>query len=110
MPIGFSDLLKTTAQLDNNLTKGIVTTDETYGGVRSKIDDWTDLHLSTFNSGAGYTYQDDGTSAAPGHFKNYSTIFYVADGRSLVEDASASSDFIRLDASGLKWIRNLHRV
>ena len=100
MPIGFSDLLKTTAQLDNNLTKGIVNTDETYGGIRSKIDDWTDLHLSTFNSGSGYTYQDDGTAAAPGHFKAYSTMFYVADGRSLVEDSTASSDFIRLDASG----------
>lgn len=100
MPIGFSDLLKTTAQLDNNLTKGIVNTDETFGGVRSKIDDWTDLHLSTFNDGAGYTFQDDGTSAAPGHFKVYSTMFYVADGRSLVEDSTASSDYIRLDASG----------
>jgi hypothetical protein len=100
MPIGFSDLLKTTAQLDNNLTKGIVNTDETYGGIRSKIDDWTDLHLSTFNSGAGYTYQDDGTAAAPGHFKAYSTMFYVADGRSLVEDSTATADFIRLDASG----------
>ena len=100
MPIGFSDLLKTTAQLDNNLTKGIVNTDETFGGVRSKIDNWTDLHLSTFNGGNGYTFQDDGTSAAPGHFKVYSTMFYVADGRSLVEDSSAGSDFIRLDASG----------
>ena len=100
MPIGFSDLLKTTAQLDNNLTKGIVNTDETFGGVRSKIDNWTDLHLSTFNDGAGYTFQDDGTSAAPGHFKVYSTMFYVADGRSLVEDSTASSNFIRLDASG----------
>jgi len=100
MPIGFSDLLKTTAQLDNNLTKGIVNTDETYGGIRSKIDDWTDLHLSTFNSGSGYTYQDDGTPSAPGHFKAYSTMFYVADGRSLVEDSTASADFIRLDASG----------
>ena len=100
MPIGFSDLLKTTAQLDNNLTKGIVNTDETYGGVRSKIDNWTDLHLSTFNSGAGRTFQDDGTAASPGHFKPYSSMFYVADGRALVQDNSASSNFIELDASG----------
>jgi|DEB0MinimDraft_6_1074348.scaffolds.fasta_scaffold05561_4 hypothetical protein len=100
MPIGFSDLLKTTAQLDNNLSKGIVSTDDTYGGVRSKIDDWTDLHLSTYNGGSAYTFQDDGTASAPGHFKEYSTMFYVADGRALVEDAAAVSDFIRLDASG----------
>lgn len=100
MPIGFSDLLKTTAQLDNNLTKGIVNTDETYGGVRSKIDNWTDLHLSTFNSGAGRTFQDDGTAASPGHFKPYSSMFYVADGRALVQDNSASSNFIELDSSG----------
>lgn len=100
MPIGFSDLLKTTAQLDNNLTKGIVNTDETYGGVRSKIDNWTDLHLSTFNSGAGRTFQDDGTAASPGHFKPYSSMFYVADGRALVQDNSASSNFIELDAAG----------
>ena len=97
MPIGFSDLLKTTAQLDNNLTKGIVSTDDTYGGVRSKIDDWTDLHLSTYNDGSGYTFQDDGTSAAPGHFKEYSTMFYVADGRALVQNDSASGTYITLD-------------
>lgn len=100
MPIGFSDLLKTTAQLTNNLSKGIVSTDDTYGGVRSKIDDWTDLHTSTYNSGAAYTFQDDGSAAAPGHFKEYSTMFYVADGRALVEDASASDNFIRLDSGG----------
>ena len=99
MPIGFSDLLKTTAQLDNNLTKGIVNTDETYGGVRSKIDDWTDLHLSTFNSGAGRTFQDDGTAASPGHFKPYSTLFYVADGRALIETNTAEGA-IRLNSSG----------
>ena len=99
MPIGFSDLLKTTAQLDNNLTKGIVNTDETYGGVRSKIDDWTDLHLSTFNGGAGRTFQDDGTAASPGHFKPYSTLFYVADGRALIETNTAEGA-IRLNSSG----------
>ncbi len=97
MPIGFSDLLKTTAQLDNNLTKGIVSTDDTFGGVRSKIDDWTDLHLSTYNDGSGYTFQDDGTSTAPGHFKEYSTMFYVADGRALVQNDSASGTYITLD-------------
>lgn len=97
MPIGFSDLLKTTAQLDNNLTKGIVSTDDTYGGVRSKIDDWTDLHLSTYNNGSGYTFQDDGTSTAPGHFKEYSTMFYVADGRALVQNDSAAGTYITLD-------------
>jgi len=99
MPIGFSDLLKTTAQLDNNLTKGIVSTDDTFGGIRSKIDDWTDLHTSTYNGGSGYTYQDDGTGAAPGHFKAYSTMFYVADGRALVETNTASGA-IRLNSSG----------
>ena len=99
MPIGFSDLLKTTAQLDNNLTKGIVSTDDTFGGIRSKIDDWTDLHTSTYNGGSGYTFQDDGTGAAPGHFKAYSTMFYVADGRALVETNTAEGA-IRLDSSG----------
>ena len=99
MPIGFSDLLKTTAQLDNNLTKGIVSTDDTFGGIRSKIDDWTDLHTSTYNGGSGYTFQDDGTGAAPGHFKAYSTMFYVADGRALVETNTAEGA-IRLNASG----------
>lgn len=99
MPIGFSDLLKTTAQLDNNLTKGIVSTDDTFGGIRSKIDDWTDLHTSTYNSGSGYTFQDDGTGAAPGHFKAYSTMFYVADGRALVETNDASGA-IMLDSNG----------
>lgn len=99
MPIGFSDLLKTTAQLDNNLTKGIVSTDDTFGGIRSKIDDWTDLHTSTYNGGSGYTFQDDGTGAAPGHFKAYSTMFYVADGRALVETNTAEGA-IRLDSNG----------
>ena len=99
MPIGFSDLLKTTAQLDNNLTKGIVSTDDTFGGIRSKIDDWTDLHTSTYNGGSGYTFQDDGTGAAPGHFKAYSTMFYVADGRALVETNTAEGA-IRLNSSG----------
>jgi len=99
MPIGFSDILKTTAQINNSLTKGIVSTDDTYGGVRSKIDDWTDLHTSTYNGGSGYTFQDEGTGAAPGHFKAYSTMFYVADGRALIETASASGA-IRLDSNG----------
>jgi hypothetical protein len=99
MPIGFSDILKTTAQLTNNLTKGIVSTDDTYGGVRSKIDDWTDLHTSTYNGGSGYTFQDEGTGAAPGHFKAYSTMFYVADGRALIETATASGA-IMLDGNG----------
>lgn len=103
MPIGFADLLQTNAQYVNGLNKGIVSTDDVYGGLRSKIDDWTDLHLSTKtndNNVTYYTFQDDGTGAAPGQFKAYSTMFYVADGRALVEDSGAAANFIRLDASG----------
>ena len=101
MPIGFEDLLQTTAQFASGLNKGVVSTDHTFGGVRSKIDDWTDLHLSTETSNGvtRRTFQDDGTTAAPGNFKPYSTIFYVADGRALVETAS-STGAIRLNASG----------
>ena len=80
MPIGFTDLLQTNAQLVNGLTKGIVSTDDTFGGVRSKIDDWTDLHLATRTNidGVAYkTFKDDGTGTAPGQFKAFSTIYYV---------------------------------
>jgi hypothetical protein len=103
MPIGFADLLQTNSQYVNGLNKGIVSTDDSFGGIRSKIDDWTDLHLSTKtndNNVTYYTFQDDGTNAAPGQFKEYSTMFYVADGRALVEDSSAGANFIRLDGSG----------
>ena len=102
MPIGFTDLLQTNAQLVNGLTKGIVSTDDTFGGVRSKIDDWTDLHLATRTNidGVAYkTFKDDGTGTAPGQFKAFSTIYYVADGRPLVETAS-SAGAIRLNSSG----------
>lgn len=102
MPLGFSDLLKTTAQFTNGVNKAIVSTDDTYGGVRSAISDWTQLHLSTYTTGSGgtsYTFQDDGTVSARGLFKDYSTLFYVVDGRALVQNDSATENFIRLDAS-----------
>tara|TARA_R110002153_G_scaffold2986_8_gene14155 strand:+ start:1057 stop:2943 length:1887 start_codon:yes stop_codon:yes gene_type:complete len=101
MPIGFSDLLQTNSQAVNSLTKGVVSTDDTFGGVRSKIDDWTDLHLATRTGGAGSfpTFKDDGTANSPGQFKAYSTIFFVADARALVETAT-STGAIRLDSSG----------
>ena len=102
MPIGFTDLLQTNAQLINGLTKGIVSTDDTFGGVRSKIDDWTDLHLSTRTTLSGGTYKtfkDSGTGTSPGQFKAFSTIYYVADGRPLVQTPSAAGA-IRLNSSG----------
>jgi len=101
MPIGFSDLLQTNSQAVNSLTKGVVSTDDTFGGVRSKIDDWTDLHLATRTGGAGAfkTFKDDGTANSPGQFKAYSTIFFVADARALVETATEAGA-IRLDSSG----------
>lgn len=101
MPIGFSDLLQTNSQFVNSLTKGVVSTDDTFGGVRSKIDDWTDLHLATRTGGGGTfkTFKDDGTANSPGQFKAYSTIFFVADGRALVETATAEGA-IRLDSNG----------
>lgn len=102
MPIGFTDLLQTNAQLINGLTKGIVSTDDTFGGVRSKIDDWTDLHLgtrTTLSGGTYKTFKDDGTGTSPGQFKAFSTIFYVADGRPLVE-TNSSAGAIRLNSSG----------
>ena len=102
MPIGFTDLLQTNAQLINGLTKGIVSTDDTFGGVRSKIDDWTDLHLgtrTTLSGGTYKTFKDDGTGTSPGQFKSFSTIFYVADGRPLVE-TNSSAGAIRLNSSG----------
>lgn len=102
MPIGFEDLLQTNSQFSSGLNKGVVSTDHTYGGIRSKIDDWTDLHTAqeTQNGVTRYTFQDDGTAAAPGNFKAYSTMFYVADGRALVEDSDAADNFIRLDSNG----------
>lgn len=102
MPIGFADLLQTNSQAVNALTKGVVSTDDTFGGTRSKIDDWTDLHLSTRATDGGTSYKtfaDNGTSTSPGQFKEYSTMFYVADGRALVETNNATGA-IRLDASG----------
>jgi hypothetical protein len=102
MPLGFSDILKTTAQFTNGVNKAIVSTDDTYGGVRSAISDWTQLHLSTYTTGTGgtsYTFQDDGTVSARGLFKDYSTLFYVVDGRALVQNDSATENFIRLNAS-----------
>ena len=102
MPIGFADLLQTNSQSVNALTKGIISTDDTFGGVRSKIDDWTDFHLATRSIDGGTTYKtfkDDGTVNAPGQFKAYSTIFFVADGRALIETATATGA-IRLNASG----------
>lgn len=104
MPIGFADLLQTNAQYVNGLNKGIVSTDDVYGGLRSKIDDWTEFHLSTKTNDSNVTYrtfQDDGTGAAPGQFKAYSTILYVADGRPLIQDNDAAGGtYIELDASG----------
>ena len=102
MPIGFEANLQTNAQFVSGLNKGAVDTDHLYGGIRGKIDNWTNLHLDTVTQSSveRYVFQDDGTAAAPGNFKEYSTILFVADGRALVEDANAASDFIRLDASG----------
>lgn len=102
MPLGFSDILQTTAKYTNGVNKAIVSTDDTYGGVRSAISDWTDLHLSTYTTAGGgtsYTFQDDGTVSAKGLFKDYSTLFYVQDGRALVQNDSATEGFIRLDPS-----------
>ena len=103
MPIGFADLLKTNAQFVNGLNKGIVDSDDTVGGIRSHIDDWTELHLSTYTTFGGdtaYTFQDDGTTTAPSMFKAYATMFYVADGRPLVQNDDALDSFIELDGNG----------
>lgn len=103
MPIGFADLLKTNAQFVNGLNKGIVDSDDTVGGIRSHIDDWTELHLSTYTTlsgGTAYTFQDDGTTTAPSMFKAYATMFYVADGRPLVQDDQAVDGFIELNGDG----------
>ena len=56
MPIGFSDLLQTNAQYVNGLNKGIVSTDDSYGGTRSAISNWTNLHLDTKTNDNGVTY------------------------------------------------------
>ena len=61
------------------------------------------MHLSTytlFGGGTAYTFQDDGTTTAPSMFKAYATMFYVADGRPLVQDDEAVDGFIELDANG----------
>jgi len=96
MPLFNPDIL-----LHQAAGKAVIDTDKARGGLRSAIDDWTDL-FATYTDPGGNTksvFQDEHTNASPGWLKQYSTMFYVADGRALVQNNSASTNFILINPS-----------
>jgi len=96
MPLFNPDIL-----LHQAAGKAVIDTDKARGGLRSAIDDWTDLFGTYLDPGGNtkYVFNDEHTGASPGWLKEYSTMFYVADGRALVQDDSAAANFIRLNVS-----------
>lgn len=108
MPLFNPDIL-----LHQAAGKAVIDTDKARGGLRSAIDDWTDL-FGTYTDPGGntkYVFQDEHTNASPGWLKPYSTMFYVADGRALVQDDTAAANFILLntgtgvyDTGGTKFV------
>jgi len=108
MPLFNPDIL-----LHQAAGKAVIDTDKARGGLRSAIDDWTDL-FGTYTDPGGntkYVFQDEHTNASPGWLKPYSTMFYVADGRALVQDDNAGANFIQLntgtgvyDTGGTKFV------
>lgn len=108
MPLFNPDIL-----LHQAAGKAVIDTDKARGGLRSAIDDWTDL-FGTYTDPGGntkYVFQDEHTNASPGWLKPYSTMFYVADGRALVQDDTAGANFIQLntgtgvyDTGGTKFV------